>query len=173
MLCINYDVTLKEIETAYNAFWRKYGIRKTILMTAVYAVGLALFINLIIKDGSNMPAWAGAAIAAGMLFAMWLRPARARKKLIAALEQMYEEKYTAWFDDEKIEIETVIMDGAEDGEKTDKTSINIATEELYAAERREMFVLFVNRALIYAFPKRCLTDEQLDGLRKYFEDKGI
>ncbi|MDR0196754.1 MAG: YcxB family protein [Oscillospiraceae bacterium] len=171
MLSISYDVTIPEIETAYKAFWKKYGLAKSGMMSAAYIIGIALFINILVKDSSSLLAWTGLAVASGMLFAMWLRPSRARKKLVAALEQMYEERYSASFGDDKIEIETFVMD--EGDEKTDKTEINTATEELFSKENGEMFMLFVNRALIFIFPKRCLTDAQSEDLRKYFEEKGI
>lgn len=42
-----------------------------------------------------------------------------------------------------------------------------------AMENDKMFLLFVNRSLIYIYPKRCLTDEEQLKLREIFTDKAI
>ena len=57
--------------------------------------------------------------------------------------------------------------------KHDKTKIDLRTERLDSVETEDLFLLFVNRSLIYIFPKRCLSEEQKKKLKNYFDDKNI
>ncbi|MCL2632941.1 MAG: hypothetical protein FWD34_00320 [Oscillospiraceae bacterium] len=171
MLKINYDVTLPETEEAFKAFWRKYSLKRTLLFSVVFLIGVGLFANMIYTNLNSMFGWIGAGLSLGMLSSIWLRPVRARKKLISTLEVMNEEKYTAIFDTSTIEIETIVADNEE--EKIEKTTIDTTTEELYAMEKGELFLLFVNRSLIYVFPKRCMTEEEITALCDYFTGKKI
>jgi len=161
---ISYNNEIPEIEAAFTVFWKKYGIRRTVMFSIVYAIFAFLFINMIIIDLSGVIGWIGAGITLGFIASLWLKPGRARKKLSAALRLTDDETYTASFFDDKIEIETLTA-----SEKTDKTLITLATEEIYMTEKDGMFLLFVNRSLIYVFPKRCLKDEEIIGLREYFK----
>jgi hypothetical protein len=172
MLKIDYDVTIPEMETGFMLHWRKYALRRTILLSVVYAIGIALFVKMALRGGNGpLIGGIGSGLAAGMLISLWLKPRRARKKLVAALELMYEEKYTAIFGENTIEIETVVQ--SEEDEAVEKTEYTIATEELFGKETPELFLMFVNRALIHVFPKRCMTDETVENLREYFNKKGI
>jgi hypothetical protein len=139
------------------------------------------------------------ALSAGLLISLWVRPYTAQKKLISVIEQMGEERYIARFYDDRIEIDTEILpkdtetqtiaitkhgiqevenpDVLEEAEaqiiKPETSVIGLTTERLYSVEDDEMFCLFVNKALIYIFPKRCMTEEQVQGIKKYFEEKAI
>lgn len=42
-----------------------------------------------------------------------------------------------------------------------------------AMENEKMFLLFVNKSLIYIYPKRCLTEDEQNTLRDIFTDKAI
>ena len=58
-------------------------------------------------------------------------------------------------------------------EKIYPSELNLANDRLESLEDEEMFLLFVNRTLIYIFPKRCLSEQQKTELSAYFGDKGI
>lgn len=47
------------------------------------------------------------------------------------------------------------------------------SDMMEAMENDKMFLLFVNKSLIYIYPKRCLTDEEQLTLREIFTDKAI
>jgi len=163
MFSINYDNTIPEIEAAYDAFWKKYRLKNSVMFTVVYAIFAFVFIDMVITDYTGPIGWVGAGLTLGFLASIWLRPARAKKKIIAAISLLEEEKYSAAFYDDRVEIETVTA-----SEKVDKTVVTFATEEVFACEKADSFMLFVNRSLIYAFPKRCLSEEEMNGLREYF-----
>jgi len=207
MFQINYTNTIPEITRAYTLFRRKYATRRMLPMTLLMLVGFFLGLNLILVNYNNhetlnLPGVIVAALSAGMLVSMWLRPRTAQKRLISTIEQMGEEKYTARFYDDRIEIDTEILEGEEteiiaiskhgvdvvknpevleEAEKQiaaqtvqpEPSIIRLGSETLYSVEDSELFCLFVNGKLIYIFPKRCLTDEQVLELQNYFKDKGI
>jgi len=165
MFTITYDNTIPEIESVYKLFWKKYALRRTVLFSIVYVICSVAFINMIAVDHTKLFGWIGGGLCLGMLASQWLRPVRARKKIVAALQTAEEEKYTAAFYKDRIEIETVTA-----SEKTDKSVITLATEEIFAGEKADVFYMFVNRSLMYIFPKRCLNNEEPEKLRDFIKE---
>ncbi len=193
---IKYDNTLDEISKGYGLFWKKYALRRTVIFTAVYAIALGIGIDFAVHDHTSMPGYILIVIGLGMIFSTWTKPYYAKKKLLKTLESFGEERYTAVFSDTRIVIDTEIlpeqqletvavtsqgvMTVGEDVEipeekiiKHDKTKIDLRTERLDSVETEDLFLLFVNRSLIYIFPKRCLSEEQTGKLKNYFDDKNI
>ena len=193
---IKYDNSNEEIETAYKLFQKKYMLRRNILFSVVYAIAAGLGINFVVLNSANMLGYILTVLGLGMLFSTWARPVYARKKLMKTLESFGGETYTATFADSHITVDTEILpdeeteivavtrDGimsvGEDVEippeqeiKHDKTKIELAVNTLDSMETEEMFLLFLNRSLIYIFPKRCLSEEQTEKVRSYFDDKNI
>ena len=203
MTQITYNNSISEIRRGYSLFRRKYAIPRMIPLTVAFLITIGLGVDFIIRDlQSDTTSYIGyilTAISTAMLVSLWMRPYTAQKKLISVIEAMGEERYTARFYDDRIEIDTDIIPkdveteivaitkhGVEAVENPDiiKTAetelikpetsvIGITTERLYSVEDRELFCLFVNKALIYIFPKRCMTEEQIQEIKKYFEEKAI
>jgi len=169
-------------------------------MTVMLLAGLGFGLNFIWVDPSAVfPGYILVAMSAGMLVSLWLRPYTAEKKLVAVIEQMGEERYTARFYDDRIEIDTeiipkdaevetiaitkhgvqpvenpeVIAEAETQITQPETSVIGLTSERLFSVEDRDMFCLFVNRALIYIFPKRCMSAETAEKLGKYFEEKAI
>lgn len=193
---IKYNNTLTEIETGYKLFQLKYMLKRNIMFSLVYAIAAGIGIIFIIREYTNFPGYILFVIGLGMIFSTWARPYYARKRLIKTLESFSDEKYSAVFEDTRIVIDTEIlpedqtetvaitssgvmtmdqdMEIPEEQEiKHEKTKIELRSNTLDSMETPEMFLLFVNRSLIYIFPKRCLTEEEIGKLKNYFEDKNI
>ena len=198
---IKYDNTLSEIETGYKLFQRKYMMKRNIIFTVVYTIAAAIGVDFLVHgfmegNYANMPGYILLVIGLGMVFSTWARPYYARKKLMKTLESFSEEKYTAKFEDTRIVIDTEIlpeeetetvavtsmgvmtmdqdMEIPEEQEiKHDKTKIELRSNTLDSMETEDLFLLFLNRSLIYIFPKRCLTDEEKNKVKNYFDDKNI
>lgn len=193
---IKYNNTLSEIETGYKLFQHKYMLKRNIIFSLVYAIAAGIGVSFIIRDYTNFPGYILFVIGLGMIFSTWARPYYARKRLIKTLQSFSDEKYSAVFEETRIVIDTEIlpedqtetvavtssgvmtmdqdMEIPEEQEiKHDKTKIELRSNTLDSMETPEMFLLFVNRSLIYIFPKRCLTEEEIGKLKNYFEDKNI
>lgn len=193
---IKYDNTLSEIETGYKLFQKKYMFKRNLIFSIVYGIAAVIGIDFIVHNYTNMAGYILLVIGLGMLFSTWARPVYARKKLIKTLESFDEEKYSAEFSESKITVDTEIlpeeeteivavtphgvMTVGEDVEipedkiiKHEKTEIELNANTLDSMETEELFLLFLNRSLIYIFPKRCLSEEEKSKLHDYFDDKNI
>lgn len=62
-----------------------------------------------------------------------------------------------------------------EGEESETVVSNFyfGSDLMEAMENDKMFLLFVNKSLIYIYPKRCLTEEEQTKLREIFTDKAI
>lgn len=193
---IKYNNTLSEIETGYKLFQRKYMFKRNLIFSIVYGIAAAVGVDFLVHDYTNMAGYILLVIGLGMLFSTWARPYYARKKLLKTLESFDEEKYSAVFSESKIVVDTEILpeeeteivavtahgvmtvgDDVEIPEdkviKHEKTEIELNANTLDSMETEELFLLFLNRSLIYIFPKRCLSEEEKDKLHNYFDDKNI
>jgi len=200
MINITYDNSIPEVRRGYALFRRKYALPRMLPMTVMLLAGLGFGLNFVWVDPSAVfPGYILVAMSAGMLVSLWLRPYTAEKKLVAVIEQMGEERYTARFYDDRIEIDTEIIPKDAEVEtiaitkhgvqpvenpeviaeaemqitQPETSVIGLTSERLFSVEDRDMFCLFVNRALIYIFPKRCMSAETAEKLGKYFEEKSI
>jgi hypothetical protein len=166
-MTVNYDNTLTEIEKAFILNWKKYHLKRTIMLSFVFMISVTLCIITIINRGGILW-WILMGLSAGFCGNLWLKPRRARKRLIEVIKGTYEEKYTAVFNDKTIEIETVIQNPDSDEEMTDKSVYNIDEDNLYATEKNDMFLIYANTYDIRIFPKRCMSEAEIEGLREYF-----
>lgn len=58
-------------------------------------------------------------------------------------------------------------------EETVVSTFYFGSDLLDAMENEQMFLLFVNKSLIYIYPKRCLSTKEQDTMREIFTDKAI
>lgn len=195
---IKYDNTDAEIETGYKLFQRKYMLKRNIIFTVVYGIAAGVGLDFMIADYTNLAGYILFVIGLGMMFSTWARPYYARKKLMKTLQSFGAETYTAEFSESRIVVDTEILPDEktetvaitskgvmtlEEGEeasipeeqeiKHDKTKIELRQNTLDSMETAELFLLFLNRSLIYIFPKRCLSAEESEKLKNYFDDKNI
>lgn len=195
---IKYDNTDAEIETGYKLFQRKYMLKRNIIFTVVYGIAAGVGLNFMITDYTRLEGYILFVIGLGMMFSTWARPYYARKKLMKTLQSFGAETYTAEFSESRIVVDTEILpddktetvavtskgvmtleEGAElsipeeQEIKHDKTKIELRQNTLDSMETADLFLLFLNRSLIYIFPKRCLSAEESEKLKNYFDDKNI
>lgn len=193
-------MTLDEIAAGFKQFWNKYQLKRTIIFTIVYAVAFVLGADMVIRNLSNIYGYIIMGIAAGMIFYSWYRPVQIKNKMLDTLSSLAEENYITEIYPSKIRITTCIVnepesdntaensdteessDGAgETGENTqiaepsteEVSEYSFANDMFDAIESEQMFLLFVNRRLIYIYPKRCLEPDEQDKLREIFKSKAI
>jgi hypothetical protein len=199
---ITYTNTIPEIRRASLLFWRKYKLPRTIIMTLLFGLTFYFGIDFIMR-GQYFAGYALALVSPALIITRWADPFMRQKRIIKAIEAYgCDEKYTARLYDDRIEIDTVVLpEDAETEivalstqgvsvvenpelleeakaqlaeESPPETSVyGLGAERLCSAEDGELFCLFVNKALFHIFPKRCLTQEQIQELQNYFKDKAI
>lgn len=169
---------------------------RKILFSVVYGIAAVLGVNLIITNMTNPIGYILTALALAMVFSTWARPYFVRKRLMNTLKSFSRENYIAEFFEDRIEVDTEILEDEqmetvavtsvgvmtvdesveipEENEiKHEKSVIGLTENTLDSLENENMFLIFVNRSYMYAFPKRCLTDEEQEKLRNYLTDKNI
>lgn len=193
---IKYDNTLAEIEKGYTLFLRKYTLKRSIIFSVIYAIAMAVGIDFVVHNPASMPGYILIVIGLAMIISTWGKPVLAKKKLLKTLESFGEEKYTAVFGENQIEIDTEILpedqletvaitpqgvmtvgDDVEIPPEQEiqhaKTKLELSGNSLDSMETEDLFLLFVNRSYIYIFPKRCLDEGQIKNIHDYFEEKNI
>ena len=118
------------------------------------------------------------------------------------LSELGDETYVMSFYDTKLEVETIIDKSAETetvaitstgvyaveegseaekelkenpvkDEEIQKSVYNLSETEICFEEKNGLFMVFLNRSLIQTIPVRCLTDEEQQKVRNYFEEKDL
>lgn len=190
LLKISYDMELSEIEEGFKLFQKKYQFKRTVIFTIVYAIAAVLGIDMIARNYQNFYGYLLTGIGIGLVFMQWYRPVMIRKKLINTLSSMTQETYETEIFSDKIQITTTVLaEETEDNEQTDMQSAEDKAEQtkeervtstfffgadyMDAMENEQMFLLFVNKSLIYIYPKRCLSEDQQDTLRRILTEKAI
>lgn len=166
---INYNNTSSEVLAGFKQFWKRYRRTHAVLMTIAYAIAFALGVNMIVLSPVNFYGYILTVMGGGLGVKLWTDPARARKKLAARLAAMPEEHYAASFTDETITITTRFGDETPE----QKQLIRLSSEQLDSDETKDCFLLYVNKKILFVFPKRCLSESEQAGLREYFNDKNI
>lgn len=202
LFSINFDATTEEIAEAYTAFQNKYTLRKKIIYTVVYLIVVILGVDLIIKNPTSPPGYIATGLAAGILLFNWIKPVTIKKRLMKTLSELGDETYVMSFYDTKLEVETIIDKSAETetvaitstgvyaveegseaekelkenpvkDEEIQKSVYNLSETEICFEEKNGLFMVFLNRSLIQTIPVRCLTDEEQQKVRNYFEEKDL
>ncbi len=197
LLKIKYSMTLDEIGEGFSLFQKKYQFKRNIIYTVVYLIALVLGVDFVIRDNANFYGYLLIGIAGGMTFLTWYKPVMIKRKLLATLSSLSEETYISEIYSDRIVITTVIQqdesaDSEEAGEDKsavseqagnseekqsepteDVTELFFGSDYIDALENDKMFLLFVNRRLIYLYPKRCLTDEEQERIRGLLTEKAL
>lgn len=203
LLKISYNMELSEIGEGFKLFQRKYQLKRSIIFTIVYGIALILGVDMVVRNPQNFYGYLLIGLGAGLIFMQWYKPVAVRKKLLNTLSSMNQESYETEIFQDMISITTIVdIDSAEEEQSEEKTEIPEETAEtaqnseevienegeesetvvsnfyfgsdlMEAMENDKMFLLFVNKSLIYIYPKRCLTEEEQTKLRDIFTDKAI
>jgi len=178
VISIEYDNTIEEIKKGYHKFRFKFSLVRTVAMTVFFGATFVLAADIFIKSepNENYISALTMALCLALLVWQWVKPYVTLKRLVSTIEQLPDERYCAKFYNEKIIIETIIREknqGELGEEKVVPNEYSFSSDRLESFVDDEMFLLFVNRSLIYIFPKRCFSEEQIAALSEYFNDKGI
>lgn len=202
LFSITFDANTEEIAEAYTAFQNKYTLRKKIIYTVVYLIVVVLGIDLIIKNPSSPPGYIATGLALGILLFNWIKPVMVKKKLMKTLSELGDETYVMSFYDDKLTVETIIDKSAEtetvaitstgiytveEGseaekelkenppkeEEVQKSVYKLSETDIFFEEKNGIFMVFLNRSFIQTIPARCLSEEEQQQVRSYFEEKGL
>lgn len=199
---IRFTAETPEIETGYKAFQNRFLLKKKVLYTIVYVIILILAIDLIVKNPTGIAGYIAGGLSLGILLFNWIKPIMIRKKLMASLDALgTSEEYEMSFYDNKIEVETIIDPNAEtetvaitangiytveEGSEAEKelteevktpeierSVYRLSETELALDEKNGLLLIYINRSNFQTIPLRCLSEEQAELVRGYFEERGL
>lgn len=183
LLTISYNITNDETSTAFKLYQRKFVFVKNILYTIAYAVLAALFIQAIITDPSYHLGYGLVLLCVVLAVTVWIQPYNVRKKLLKALKDINDDSYVTSFYEDRFEIETKVTvkdknavelkidENVDDVVISEPVTVTNYLQKLSYIENEDLFVMFVNKKIIYAIPKRCLSQTQEDKLREIINEK--
>lgn len=181
----DYDNTNAEVDGAMKTFQYKFSSRRWIMSVVGYSILLAAAVVMIILNPETYILYAAVLVCAGGLFLSVTSKRRMRKKVIQALDSMDPETYHCRIFPDKIEIKTIIQpkekpsgntgDESETGSESIPEPVmsvyDFKTGFLDFAENHDSFLLVVARKQFHCFPKRCLSAEQCETVRKTLSEK--
>ena len=183
LVSFSYDNTLDEIDGAMETFQKTFARRKGLLPMIAYGFFTFAIVVAIVINPTSIFAYAALLFCGFGFFYSITDSKRTRQKTIEALKDMNPEEYKATFYSDKIKVETIIKQKENEvnlkiDEEADDEIISplesvfvFGSDVLDFAENDESLLLVYNRRQIYCFPKRCLTSEQENAVRKLLSEK--
>lgn len=170
-----YDVKNEEEEQAFRLFQKRFVYKKNWIKTVAFSVVAVLFLVSAWRSPDQPLNYILAAVCVAAIFITWYNTKKIRESLVNALKMIEDDKYVFTLYENKFKIETVweeIQD--EDGEiipPPQPRVVDFADISLKIFETSDKFVLVLKKDTIYVLPKRCMTGEQAETLKKVFSEK--
>lgn len=175
-----YDNTNDEVDGAMKTFQYNFASKKGLLSIIAYSLLLVAAVVMIIINPTMYLLYAALLVILGGLFLAVTAKKRMRKKVIQALESLPPETYRCRIYQNKVEIETIIQPKENVGENEPDpeqapepvTSVyEFSAGFLDFAENKDSLLLVVAGRQFHCFPKRCLSEEQCETVRKFLTEK--
>jgi hypothetical protein len=168
-----YDVKNEEEDRAFRVFQKKYVYKHNIKITVAFGVVAALFGVSIIRYPDGYLNWVLMFICLFMIFTTWYNMVAVRKRLVAALKNLEDDRYIFKLFDDGFSIETIISEEERDDEEfvpIPPKEVKFGEEGLSVIENSEMFMLIIKKETIYVLSKRVLDEKTQEILRNKFTE---
>lgn len=197
---VHYNITNEEDGKAFTLFQKRYIYKTNLIKSVLFAALGVIFITQIMKNPSYTMGWLCAGISFAFVAITWIAPYNAKKKLLAALKELEDNRYIVKFyhhcfsveliqDDVIVKAEEAKTENTSDDEKQEDTDvsqqdteneipekippriINYSQDKVEVTETDELFAIFLKKQTIYTLPKRCLEQYQCEELSRYFSEE--
>ena len=171
---LNYTITVDDYDKAFHEVQKKFEFgRNTIFTVLVGIVGILNLITAIQKYPDNNNNVMLVAICLVFIIILWVMPAKRRKTLREALSTIEDDSYETEVYDDKIKISVVPKINPETNEPFEVSPkiIFYETDLPYVIEIPDEFVIYIKKQMFYVIPKRFLSEEQIETVRKEFSEK--
>ncbi len=171
---LNYTITVDDYDKAFHEVQKKFEFgRNTIFTVLVGIIGILNLITAIQKYPDNNNNVMLVAICLVFILILWIMPAKRRKTLREALSTIEDDSYETEVYDDKIKISVVPKINPETNEPFEVAPkvIFYETDLPYVIEIPDEFVIYIKKQMFYVIPKRFLSEEQIELLRKEFSEK--
>ncbi|NMB30348.1 MAG: hypothetical protein GX988_02755, partial [Clostridiales bacterium] len=114
LVTFEYDLTLKENDDAFRIFQKKYVMKRSIIYTVIFLILAAFYIESVIKTPNYTLGYGLLGVCIAVIFYVWYNPVKIRRKLIEALSDIKDDRYTCEVYDEYIKITTILPEEQEE-----------------------------------------------------------
>jgi hypothetical protein len=171
---LSYTITVDDYDKAFHEVQKKFEFgRNTIFTVLVGIVGILNLITAIQKYPDNNNNVMLVAICIAFIAILWVMPFKRRKTLREALSTIEDDSYETEIYDDKIKICVVPKINPETNEPFEVSPkiIFYETDLPYVIEIPDEFIIYIKKQMFYVIPKRFLSEEQIEILRKEFSEK--
>ena len=171
---LNYTITVDDYDKAFHEVQKKFEFgRNTIFTVLVGIIGILNLITAISKYPDNNNNVMLVAICLAFIAILWVMPFKRRKTLREALSTIEDDSYETEVYDDKIKICVVPKINPETNEPFEVSPkiIFYETDLPYVIEIPDEFVIYIKKQMFYVIPKRFLSEEQIETVRKEFSEK--
>lgn len=169
-LCsFEFNVKNEEESKAFLMFQKKYVYKKNIIQSAAFGVVAVGFAVSAYRDPSMAVNYILLAVCLAAIAVIWYNTWHIRRSLVEALKMLEDDRYIFSLYDDSIVIETIVSEeekNDEDFVPIKPNVLEIDEQALDVSELDDMFVIIVKKETIYVLPKRCISDEQAEAIRK-------
>lgn len=171
---LRYTITVDDYDKAFHEVQKKFEFgRNTIFTVLVGIVGILNLITAIQKYPDNNNNVMLVAICIAFIAILWVMPFKRRKTLREALSTIEDDSYETEVYDDKIKICVVPKINPETNEPFEVSPkiIFYETDLPYVIEIPDEFIIYIKKQMFYVIPKRFLSEEQIETVRKEFSEK--
>ena len=158
-ILIQYDLQPDEVTAALKAFQKKTVFKKNLIYTIILVVLALLYLQAVIRNPDYTMGKVLGVFSVLVIGLLWYVPAR-RIRLTAKGVAVSQDTFT-------IEVSDV---GFLIREESGKYLIRYRTPSVSVIELPAVFVVCVSREKVFAIPKRCVPEDQMEEIRTLMKD---
>lgn len=147
-----YHIKREYYRDGFTAFQKKFVMKRSYVMMALFFVLLVSFVVSAVADPSNKTAYFLMMICLAAIFMLWYNPRKQRRMVLDAVQELEFEQFTACNDGKVLRIR--IQQGEDETEQIPESRIPLATA--YVQEFEEFYLVCDGKKMFYVLPKSAL-----------------
>ena len=147
-----YHIKREYYRDGFAAFQKKFVMKRTYVMMALFFILLVSFVVSAVADPSNKTAYFLMMICLAAIFMLWYNPRKQRRMVLDAVQELEFEQFTACNDGKVLRIR--IRQGEDETEQIPESRIPLATA--YVQEFEEFYLVCDGKKMFYVLPKSAL-----------------
>lgn len=147
-----YHIKREYYRDGFAAFQKKFVMKRSYVMMALFFILLVSFVVSAVADPSNKTAYFLMMICLAAIFMLWYNPRKQRRMVLDAVQELEFEQFTACNDGRVLRIR--IRQGEDETEQIPESRIPLATA--YVQEFEEFYLVCDGKKMFYVLPKSAL-----------------
>lgn len=147
-----YHIKREYYRDGFAAFQKKFVMKRSYVMMALFFILLVSFVVSAVADPSNKTAYFLMMICLAAIFMLWYNPRKQRRLVLDAVQELEFEQFTACNDGKVLRIR--IRQGEDETEQIPESRIPLATA--YVQEFEEFYLVCDGKKMFYVLPKSAL-----------------